>query len=302
MATNEVKKRLKKRIIFSALFVSSMLMIMISVTFSWFHQVESATMSDITIDAREANNLLVKASDADVWSKVVKMSFADDFEMQGVSGDGIRFFEPVIGKKEGMNDSSLVGYKQITEDLAKSGIYEFEFSCFVENSLPLYLDSSSALLPSAKSPESAYGSFSAGHICAAMRVAILQKVDGEYVLKCIWIPNATTELTTVGEISVGEGDVESEYVFISDESATEKVTVQTAQEPSGQIEIDGVLYAWGDLDDSLEIGRIEGNAENDFKLVIWIDGNDRESHNALLDGLVSVQMKFYVGEDETKGE
>ena len=59
-------------------------------------------------------------------------------------------------------------------------------------------------------------------------------------------------------------------------------------------EEDGVLYAWGDLEEDLPFATLEGFSEQDFKIVIWLDGNDRECHNALMGGEVSIKLGFVI--------
>ena len=84
-------------------------------------------------------------------------------------------------------------------------------------------------------------------------------------------------------------------------NGSDRTVVETNGKASGSKTINNVTYAWGDLEESFEIGSIEGDTEKSFKVVIWIDGDDRECHNALLDGLVSVNLKIMVDEAK-KGE
>lgn len=292
MAATEMKKQMKRRVLFTGMFIVSMLVIMISVSFSWFNNAKTAHVKGVTVEVIEANNLRISQDDGS-WGRSLVMTFPDNFKMKGVAGNGESFFTPVMGRVEGLSDATAVGYHAIEGDLAAKGIYELEFSCLVENRMLLCLDPSSYLMPADDSPQSDYGEYSAGFICAAMRVAFLQKMEDTYRLCAIWIPHATTELIKTGTTALTqEGEVEEQYTFISNEDGTVGATVSTKGRPSGMTVIDEVTYAWGnlnDLDELLEIGMLE-NGMGDFKIVIWIDGSDRECHNALLNGLVSVKL------------
>ncbi len=304
MATNEIKKNIIRRLLFSGAFVMAMIFIMISVSFSWMNNNPRAKVSNIQIEVVEANNLLVKAENGEEWSKTINMDFKEGFKMRSVCGDGKNFYDPILSHTDDSNDFVAIGYEAVSGTLEDNGIYEFAFSCIVENSLTVYLDKGSSLTPAENSNLSAYGDFSAGHVCAAMRVAFFQRVDGEYVLRCIWIPNSTTELdpSTATSLKAENGAVEDRYVFVSGENGSNSIVIETNGEPNGSQTIDNVTYVWGDLEEDLEIGVTEENTQQDFKLVLWIDGQDRECHNALMDGLVSVNLKILVDDKIEKGE
>lgn len=304
MATNEIKKNIIRRLLFSGAFVMAMIFIMISVSFSWMNNNRRAKVSNIQIEVVEANNLLVKTENGDEWCKTINMDFKEGFKMRSVCGNGKNFYDPILSHTDDSNDFVAVGYEAVSGTLEDNGIYEFAFSCMVENSLTVYLDKESSLTPAENSNLSAYGDFSAGYVCAAMRVAFFQRVDGEYVLRCIWIPNSTTELDLSADTSIKAetGAVEDRYVFVSGENGSNSIVVETKGEPNGSQVIDNITYVWGDLEENLEIGSTEGNTQQDFKLVLWIDGQDRECHNALMDGLVSVNFKILVDDKIEKGE
>ena len=47
-----------------------------------------------------------------------------------------------------------------------------------------------------------------------------------------------------------------------------------------------------DISEKQKIGTLQANQYSKFRLVIWVDGNDRECHNALLGGLICVNLKI----------
>lgn len=296
MKANEIKRNVIRRLIFTGVFVMSMIFIIISVSFSWFNNNKYAQVSNIQIEVVEANNLLVRAEDAEEWAKTVTMDFPENFKMRAVCGDGKNFYHPILRQTADSNDFSPIGYEETVGTLEHNGVYEFSFSCMVENSLTVYMDKDSSLTPANNSKLSAYGDFSAGHVCAAMRIAVFQYIDNEFVLRFIWIPNSTTELDskTASSLKAENGEVEESYVFITGDNGNDSIVIETKGRPNGSKTIDGVTYIWGDLQENIEMGITEANVQQTFKLVIWIDGLDRECHNALMDGLVSVNFKILV--------
>ena len=310
MSTNKVKKERNRRLIFGAMFASALILIMISVSFSWFYNGKIAKVSGVTVDVSEANNLLVKAEGDGDWQKVVQMPFEDGFLVKPVTGDGISFYHAQLGLSESVGDFVAESYVPIPrEDFERWGIYEFSFSFKVEGSLPLYLTKDSTVTPlDPEAYDGIYGDYSAGHIGAALRVAILEKIEGEYVPKLIWIPNATTRLITEGQTRVIENgsaeDVEATYLFVGATALGEAsyVQVHTDSAVNGIYEEGGVTYAWGVLAENLVFSELSGNEEKDFRVVIWLDGNDRECHNALMGGKVSVHLNFAVDDGEKESE
>lgn len=295
---NNVKKgaRIKiKNYIFSAMFVVSLILLMIAVSFSWFNNGKSASISGITVSTVEANNLLVDGV------KEVELNVPENFKFLAVTGDGNQFYTPTLelGTLEGAPDTldyQATGYSLISPNqYTASGIYQSEFIFLVENDKSLYLTSESYVAASDESPMSAYGDYSAGNICGAVRVAFFAMGTEGYELKCIWIPNSTVHLDASGDTAIlpeGQARVEKEYVFYHDGSK-EPTRIQTEGQPSGETTVDGVTYVWGDLT-GVKLSDIKGDTNLQIKMIVWVDGTDREAHNALMDGTVTMNFVFNV--------
>ena len=161
-------------------------------------------------------------------------------------------------------------------------------------------------LPNGETPKpnniSPFGSnIDKGEICAAVRIAILQKnSNGEYELTFVWMPNSTKRLIDDnGVLKVVEnGPVEKEYLVLgsceTDDDGTlviDETTISTNGQESGSVTIDGVVYAWGELT-THKIGDLTASEYCDFRIVVWVDGNDEDCENALLDGLITVNLDF----------
>jgi len=296
---NNVKKgaRIKiKNYIFSAMFIVSLILLMIAVSFSWFNNGKSASISGITVSTVEANNLLVNGV------KEVELEVPEDFKFLAVTGDGNQFYTPMLelGTLQGAPDTldyHATGYSLINQNqYTASGIYQAEFSFLVENDKQLSLTSESYVSASEESPRSAYGEYSAGNICGAVRVAFFAKGEQGYELKCIWIPNSTVHLDASGDTAIlppEQAEVEKEYVFYHNGSK-QPTRIQTDGQPNGEIGVDGVKYVWGDLSSGLVLSDIKGDTDLQIKMIVWVDGTDREAHNALMDGTVTMNFVFNV--------
>lgn len=292
----------RKKIIFGSMFVISSLLIMIAVSFSWFYNGKTASVSGITVDVTPADNLMVKFSSDTDWQKKISLNFPN-IPMQPVSGDGKEFFTAVIGRNSETEVKEVQGFEAIA-NTAEYGIFEADFSMVVENQNYLRLANTSSLTPGEGDIPYAYEGVDAGQICAAMRVAFMVEEDGEYRLRCIWIPNAQTEITPNGEggLTVNEsGSVEESYKFRSS-TEEEPLLIETNGEHYGVTEVDGIRYVWGNLEEDLVICEMESNTPIELKLIIWLDGEDRECRNEMIGGQVVARFDFTVDEKESDTE
>ena len=139
-----------------------------------------------------------------------------------------------------------------------------------------------------------------GNICGAMRVAILQKdANGVYVPTFIWAPATDIHLRETEdktyEILTPEHEdfqYEESYLYFGESSEGNDPIVAGTRNGLYVDESTGITYAWGELTTKVAIGELIGGQSNDFRLVIWVDGNDRECHNAMLGGRVMVSLHF----------
>ncbi len=300
--------RLRKYII-SCMLIVSLILIMVSLSFSWFFNNNQMQSWDITVGVEQAQNLLVKDGNNN-YVKSLKIQYPEGFTLAPVCGDGKSFFEPVMTKqdpdKDGIYEYLPSEYKTLSSAEQSERILSFDVSFHVDHDVDLYLsvdptenEAYSYVYKSDDSAESAYGSFSSGYISGAVRIAIFRLENGEYVLKNIWIPDADTQLVKnengTLDIATGEGSVvEESYKFVSNANGDGKA-IQTNGAKSGEYldTLTGIRYTWG-TDHDIPITHITNGGQNDLKVVVWIDGHDRECHNALIGGIVDLNLMFNV--------
>ncbi len=283
----------------------ALVMTAVSFAYSWFYYNKNADVSDLEMNVEEAYNLLVRSGDGE-WTKHLSMNFPQDFALNAVAGNGVNFFTPErelqkLGEGEGFDRYGYVttGYTPLASDAWEAaGIFTFDFSFRIEGECNLYLSELSLVEPSDRAPASDYDAdISTGAVVGAVRVAFLQEVDGAFLPVALWAPDVTTALTEEnGQYTVTSGTPESFLVVSADADGNAAVTeISVEGTAAGSKPMNGVTYAWGAVsaaDLRLRLGHLRENAENRFRLVIWLDGNDRECANALLSGIVTLRLSF----------
>lgn len=329
MATVKTKKEKIREKIFGSMFVVSILFIMITVTYSWFMEGDNASVSNVHMDVEKPSELYFTIGDGDETKQVkeLKFEFDKDFKLDAVTGNGKFFYRAELDEK-----GKVVEYISVSEsEYFKKGIFTVDFEMYIDETTPVYLypeSSGDEPIPSGvtgvdSSPQSPYGEFSTKHVSGAIRFAILQADEnGEYHPTFIWAPDTASELRTDGlNVSIYEGEsdkIYEDYIYVTEILKDQNgQMVPMPQEikinagtPAGTVVgtisgmdveegnetelVQSVVYAWGPLLEKQVVGNLIGGQHNQFRLAIWVDGNDRECHNALLEGLIFVSLHFGV--------
>ncbi len=291
----------------------------VSIAYSWFSNNTEGYVNDIEINVAEAYNLLV-SDGAIVGTKKLELAYDEGFTLKAVAGDGKNFFQPVrelqdVGETGGEFSTkgygAVVGYTEMSPAEIDESVYSHDFSLSIESNCQLVLSAGSQAVNAdlgENEKASPYGGVDTGAIVGAVRIAFFQEINGNYELVALWIPDITTELTNNnGVYAVTEnGTAEESVAFVfdsfdpNDEANGGKALsdcvrpVLTTEKP--YTEEDGITYIWGPVTTDVPLGQLVGDVENNFRLVVWIDGNDRECENALLEGVVSLKINFAVME------
>jgi len=294
--------------VMSGMLIVSLIVIMVSITFSWFVNNNQMLAWEITAEVEQAQNLLVKDGN-NAYAKKLDIEYPEGLELSPVCGNGISFYKPIFTKQDpdedGVYEYYPTGYEALTDDKLKESVLSFEIAFHVDHNVDLYLninpelnEKCSFVRKSDKSVDSAYGDFSAGYITGALRIAIFHWEDGEYVLKDIWIPDTDSRLMTGedGSLSIATGEdspVEESFTFVN--SQGNNTVIPTGGKANGEyLDVNtGIIYTWGTEND-INITHVTNGGENKVKFVIWIDGLDTECHNALIGGTVDIDLMFDV--------
>ena len=299
-----------RKYVATGMLITSLLLIMISVSYSWFINNNKMQSWEISAEVVQAQNLLVKDGN-NTYAKSLDIEYPEGLELSPVCGNGKSFYKPIFTKQDpdgdGVYEYLPSGYEALTQEKMEQSVLSFEISFHVDYNVDLYLNINpsinqkySSIKKSDKSIDSAYGDFSAGYITGALRIAIYHWENGEYHLGNIWIPDPDTRLMTAEDgtlyIATGEDSQPEEYYTFANSTDTESAfKVYTNGEKNGAYTdgATGITYTWGTEND-IKITHVENGGQNDLKFVIWVDGLDSECHNALIGGTVDINLMFDV--------
>lgn len=301
------KRRFTRRTLIKVMFVAAVIFVMISLTYSWFTSSSRATVDGLKIDVIDPNNLT-----------------ADGITVSGaanaLSGNGTSFFKPVFkdAYETVINGSEVIKtYRKAIASYTPSGddveskvadadnLLTVDFSLSIAGEHELYMTNGTSITAANGSPDFLKG---------AVRVAVLKfvpdeaatetesqteteteaqtesqteveteaGVSGKYVTELVWIPDVLTNKD-------GDDKLETDYIIATAESRDAEKSLSVSAE-SGEITLDGVRYVWGDVGDGIKVGTLNG--EGKYRIVIWLDGNDRECDQSISGGELNATFKF----------
>lgn len=266
------KRRFTRKSLIKVMFIISIIFIMISLTYSWFSASKSASVKGLTVNVTDPNNLVADG----LTSKGI---------VNSIASNGNEFYKPVWAEQMVGTNGSFDLYRP-----AKSGVYEkttddvinsesvadnvlvMDFSLSINGKHNIYMVSGSGVKPVGEGADFLEG---------AIRVSLMKfnEETQKYELCFVWIPDVTSKKGGTSELDKvvtvispdGNGGVKEESIEISSER--------------GEKTVNGVRYVWGNIDannqNKVFVGELNGT-EN-YRCVVWLDGNDRECDYELLD-------------------
>ena len=286
----ERKGKKRRRLAFKVMFVTSIVSIMISVTYSWFSTSDTAIADGVTIDV--ADRVLIDIENFDTYG-----------QLEALTGDGTYFFKPKTIESTVINSGSdysvsvydkagdeydklldvssskldptkVNGVRIMDFTLSKSG--EAEEIFLLHGTEVKAYKAPDNVDPEGGEPEEIYPD-APDYLAGALRVAILKlnNVTQKYELQLIWLPDVTSTVN-------GTDEIENSFSYLSGEDGSDEKNVSFGELTSGEKTVDGVRYVWGDItsDSSISLGQLSGKTR--FRIVVWLDGNDRETNADLI--------------------
>ena len=277
----ERKGRFSRRSVTKIMFVVSIIFIMISLTYSWFTSSSTAIADNAVIELSNANAL-------------EKGELKSEGIINSIAGNGTSFFKPILEreliKTQGSfnlyhsvkgDDYTLLEDNVVDKDAIAKNLFVQDFSLSIRGPHNVYLvDGTNVKAKKA----------SLNYLEGAVRIGIM-KFNAEtekYELCLVWIPDVTS--------LKGGGSKLEEKVTVVDPNGSEGIESEISiTSEHGQTVHNGVRYVWGKIDGNNEhnvlIGELDGEAK--YRCVMWLDGNDRECNNELLNSDVVATFKFY---------
>lgn len=252
--------------------------------------------------------------------------FYPTFEQQKESDDS-NIYHSVPTKFQALSEEELPKY-----------VFPVDFQVKIESDCDLLIEELFVEMPKGKTNsnfETPDTGIDQVGMMGAIRIAVLRKEGSAYTPCFLWVPDQVTELQTdaEGNYTLGERSEGYEDLILQTGTKLEEQTVvkapQTNSPYGGPMAGSGRKYApesrtlvrfggkqssyseaGGELDritcyfdrstymDDDIIAHLKGQEEANFRVVLWLDGNDGECNNVLMGGEIHVGMKL--GADEVE--
>ena len=281
-------------------------------SYAWFVVNKENHLENIEIGTVKSNNILISQTGEDGWGSSLSINSLNEFVFNNeVTSDGINFY-----KAASKNDTG----KPLKLVSASKGEDYLDFDLWFKNdsNVSIYLDKSSAIYPqccidvnnalvnttntrSDIERVSSYGDFSRDLIAGAVRVAFINynynEENNSYELDdkpvYIWAPNRNYEIIYKDgyyDFDINSTNYEN-YTYMKYLSSTSfnetKLTnvkdVINASYVSKSSSGDEKLF---------EIKSSGQDVKAGLKVRIWIEGNDRETVEALKGGIIKFNLSF----------
>lgn len=297
--------RFKRSVFVSIALLVALMLAVVSISYSWFQFQKPNKTYLYDINVESSYNL--QMSDLTVWGDEITEDWHRNFRLKPITGDGTNFFVPIYETKEvvegsGVYDAfpSQTDFTRIDTSVLPNYIYRLDFTLSIEGFVELYLDyaGNKTYVHPSYNHNGIFG-FSPDNVCAAVRVAILHEGD----IKCIWMPNSTTELVIDNDTRVlKEGACEEQYLFRHENDGAavfegNATIINTNQQPNGNYTDPqtGIVYIWGDItqENCPKIADLTPGSSN-MNIMVWLEGTDRECDISMSAGRIDANICFAV--------
>lgn len=317
------RKQTKRTFLFHVLTLGAVALALVSATFAWFITQQYSSADPFEIDTAEARNLQI-SGDGEDWA----YHLSDPQEgrtLYPACGNGLSFFLPTydFGEKtaSGVVQRVVKEYRPMQTELKADFLYEMEFSVKIDVDTPLYVRSFS--LSVGESGDTTPFGVPLSGVKGALRVALLSEENAKQSLVLMWVPAPEIELTyTDGSYFLNENSNNLEKVkLVCGSGAEDFVEIEPPEggvgvtnfspelpDPEADPEADPpaatVPCYFGEFPADTVIAQLSSGEVKQFRLVMWIDGNDRECNDALLatgnelNGMIALRLALGVDDKE----
>lgn len=272
------------------------------VSYAWFTDTEKNNTDNLTIKTKASRLLYISLDDGETWSTELSLNLDENFKFNNeVTGNGVEFYKAATKRDDGFP----ITFK---EAVAGTDYLEFDMLFKANAALGVFLDSDSYLIPSSGTEESSlvgeyalkkssYGNFSRDLIAGALRMSFTENdiVEGEYISQTtpslVWAPNKTYELLYNNGYYTFDinSKNDQDYRYIDSTNGFKYKYVQNLKDNLNTDYTND--FANGDP----MITLINPEVNEGIKSVtvrIWVEGNDRETHDALTGGSFKININF----------
>ncbi len=272
------------------------------VSYAWFVKSRENESEDVVIKTKASRLLYISIDDGETWDTEYTLNLDNGFKFNNeVTGNGVNFYKALTKRDDGVP----ITFKEATPG---SDYLEFDLLFKANVNMGVLLDSDSFVVPSVGTNEdvlvgetvlrkSSYGPFSRDLIAGALRVSFTENdyIDSEYVSKTksslVWAPNKNYELIyNNGYYSFDVNSKNSQdYRYIDSSHGFEYKYIDNFRDNLNT-----------DFDNDKANGdpvitMIDTDVNEGIRSVtvrIWVEGNDRETHDALTGGNFKLNISF----------
>ena len=290
--------------------------IIVVYTVSWFitnRRVEVGTNEEISINVGAKLEILQLDKEDANWSTSIKINTADDLSYSDITGNGLKFYFPTyLDGNDQPNTNDVESYKEVKD--GDTNLITIRLKVRTADNIDLYLSNASYVMPEDEETKDALfsgGQFANDYIAGASRVAFIEVVDGEEVLKNVWIPNDEYELTYPEKdmaTFTKTGTREESYTYQTvNGNAVETITYTADDFANGLVTVGSKNLAFNVASDEENatippminsgapiLSFTDSNAVQEKELIIrmWFEGTDREADKAFNGGRVKYNVSF----------
>ena len=298
--------------------ILSVLVVIVIATFAWFNYGPRGTNKDIGVRVGRATYIQISAGGSGLWSDDLNVAISLDKKFEEISGDGATLYAPVYGDVE-VSPKSNVYEKRLT------GFEVVNTDCYFEQTLSFRSDTEQDVFLSTESFVKTWEPREGNRIDGAVRVAFYEvDKDGNETLRYIWAPNSKVEYSYAADSFAGDGMVEPYYyyqkstVFEAPSSltgSTDNVAVisteETDEKGCGYSASRKFMWSNGqnlpeNAPPTFSFGKNDGGDDGLFyktiRVVVWLEGHDRECVSRLSGEKFIVKLEFITSEGETSYE
>jgi len=290
----------KKRMIFNAILIISLVVTVASMSFAWFTQGDTNEVSEINLSLPNVNEFLI-SKDNSHWQRTLLDLDIDQIEFNPISSDGTKFFKPNYSyqqlestSREIIYGNLFIGYTEMQpseySDYFFQNIYYFKASYDCD----LAISTTSSFEPYelvANSERRLNGlETTSDVIVGAIRMSIAVKIGQEFVTKLIWVPKPNYQLTETSFIL--NGTPEDRYRFRHTTTNNYDDVTPLGLDSKNTKTSSGIIYLIGDVIEDVQFAQISSTSVTEIKISIWLDGEDRECKESLSGGKFKVNLDF----------
>lgn len=281
-------------------------------SYAWFVATKENFLDSIEVGTFKVNNLEISKSGDDDWGSSLNIEVGEEFIFNNeVTSDGISFYKAVNKDEDGLPIT-------LTKALENKDYLDFDLWFRNDSNITIYLDKSSRVYPLCCSDlegsvvnnsysrsdiirVSNYGDFTTDLIASGVRIAFIKynynEKEGTYELNdtpaYIWAPNKNYEIiynNGIYEVDLNSNNIEEySYMKVNNSNSFVSTKLTNVKDEIKASYIDRSNNGDTELFSIISDGEV---VKSGLKIRVWVEGNDRDSVEALKGGKFKFDLSF----------